>query len=440
MSKRFFATLAIMVLGLGLIAGCAKKAPEPAPTQEPSASTPAAPEPAPAPKKEPVTITWMTFTAVPDHVKELDAIIAAFETEHPDINIEVVTAAWGDYWTKLPTMMAGDSAPDTFELNYENFVDYAKKGLLMDTGPLAAADPTFDAGVYYPKAHAAFNYDGKQYGLVETFSTVVLFYNKDMFDAKKVPYPASDWTWEDEIAAAQQLTDAKAGVWGTFQPVHFWEFYKVAAQAGGGVVKDGKPSINTPENVVALQYMVDKILKYKVTPTAQEVGTLGDADLFKQGKVAMLHAGIWNFGGFAEAPFQWDVAIEPSRTREGKANHFFSNGVVISNKSKHPKEAWEWAKFLTASAAATKVRIDAGWEIPALSDPKLVEGYLQQSPPSNRQAVFDALLNPVTPPVIDNFQQMTDELGVELERARLGQASPADALAAAQKKIETLSQ
>jgi len=82
------------------------------------------------------------------------------------------------------------------------------------------------------------------------------------------------------------------------------------------------------------------------------------------------------------------------------------------------------------------VRIDASWEIPALSDPKMVEGYLKLTPPANRKAVFDALNNPVVPPVIDNFQQMTDELGTVLGQARLGQKSPKDALDAAQKKLQ----
>lgn len=429
MRVRIVSMATFMLLAISTAFGCTTPAANQA--KAPSAT------PAPAEAAAPVTVQYMTFTAAPDHLQELDIIVQAFEKEHPLIKIEVMPVAWGDYWTKLPTMIAGNSAPDIYELNYENFVDYAKKGLLLDLGPLANADSSFDASVYYPRAHAAFNYEGKQHGLVETFSTVLLFYNKDMFDAKQVPYPTADWTWDDEIAAAQKLTDAAAGVWGTFQSVHFWEFYKVAAQAGGRIVDDsGKPVINSPENVTALQYLVDKIHKYRVTPTAQEVGTLGDGDLFKQEKIAMLHTGIWMFGDFASAPFQWDVVVEPAMTKTGKANHFFANAVVIDKNTKKAEAAWEWAKFLTASQTAAQVRIDASWEIPALSDPKMVEGYLQLTPPANRQAVFDALNHPVVPPVIDRFQQMTDEVGKELDLAKLGQKSPKDALDAAQKRME----
>jgi len=424
MRIRSAAVIALLALLLSLTA-CSKPASE---TKTPSTT----PE-----KQEPVTITYMTFSAAPDHLGDLDKIVKAFQNENPLIKVDVQPVAWGDYWTKLPTVVAGDSAPDVFELNYENFVDYAKKGLLADMGPLANGDKSFDPKVYYPKAHSAFAYNGKQYGLVETFSTVLLFYNKDLFDAKGVAYPTASWTWADETAAAKKLTDPAKGVWGTFQPIHFWEYYKMAVQGGGSVLdKSGKPVINTPENIATLQMMVDRIHKDKVAPSAEQVGTLGDGDLFKQQKVAMIHTGIWMFSDFKAVPFKWDVVVEPAKTKDSKANHFFANAVVISKSSKKAQAAWAWSKYLTASKVAADVRIASGWEIPALSDPKAVEGYLKQTPPSNRQAVFDALNAPVVPPVIDNFQMMTDEVGKELELAKLGKKSPKEALDAAQKKLQ----
>lgn len=434
MKKTLLRILVLALLTLSMVAGCSQKASDPAPAE------PSPQEAAPEPTEEPVTITWMNFSANEDRAALLDQIVQAFEATHPGIKVSVQTQSWEDYFTKLPTMIAGGSPPDAFELNYENFVDYAGKGVLLDLGPLAAADPSFDPNVYYAKAYAAFQHGGRQYGLVENFSTVLLFYNKDIFDAKGVPYPTADWTWDDEIAAAQQLTDAKAGVWGVLQPIQFWEFYKVAAQAGGGVVRDGKPAINSPENLAALQYLVDKIHTYKVSPTPEQMGNLQNEDLFEQGKAAMVHIGNWLFPDFKSAPFAWDVVVEPGRTKESKASHFFADAVVISKDSKHPKEAWEWAKFLTSSAEAARIRLDSGWAIPALSDSKLVEVYLQQTAPSNRQAVFDSLLNPVLPPVMPNLQQVIDELNQELDLAELGQKSPADALAAAQKRAEALSQ
>ncbi len=179
-------------------------------------------------------------------------------------------------------------------------------------------------------AYQAFSRDGKQYGLPESFSNVVLFYNKDLFDAAGVDYPTPEWTWQEELAAAQKLTDAANGVWGEFSPIQFWEFYKTAAQNGCSVLSaDGKSStINEPACVEALTWMVDKINKYKISPTDAEMAGVSDGDMFKQGKLAMLRTGIWMFDGFKDAPFTWDIALEPGNTQ--KAHHFFSNGVAIS--------------------------------------------------------------------------------------------------------------
>ncbi|MFZ5815044.1 MAG: ABC transporter substrate-binding protein [Bacillota bacterium] len=420
-AKRFGALL--MALLMLLVAGCSGSKP----------AEPVKPEPAPA-KKEPVTISYMTFSAAPDHVKDLDLIVKAFEAQNSDIKIEVQAVAWDQYWTKLQTAVSGGTVADTFELNYENFVTYAKKGALLDLTEMAKKDGL--EKIFYPKAHQVFQYQGKQYGLVETFSTVLLFYNKDLFDKAKVGYPTASWTWKDEIEAAKKLTDAQAGVWGSYKPVQFWEFYKTIAQNGGKILDGDKVVIDSKENVEALQYLVDRIHLHKIQPTDAQMAGQSDGDLFKAGKIAMLHTGIWMFGAFKDAPFPWDIQVEPGNTQ--KAHHFFANAVAVSAKTKHAEAAYKWAKFLTSSPEAAKVRVDASWELPAVSDPKLVEGYLKQSPPATRKAVFDALNSPVVPPVIDKWNEMTDGVGKELEQAKLGKLTPAEALANAKKKLEDL--
>ena len=45
---------------------------------------------------EEVTLSYFTFSAAPDHLADLDAIVAAFEAEHPNIQIEVQPAAYAD--------------------------------------------------------------------------------------------------------------------------------------------------------------------------------------------------------------------------------------------------------------------------------------------------------------------------------------------------------
>lgn len=134
------------------------------------------------------TITYFTFSSAPDHLEDLQKMIDAFQTANPNIEVKVETAAYADYFTALQTRIAGGDAPDTYELNFENFISYASKGVLQDLTSFAAADPSI-ASRYYPKAYEAFQYKGVQYGLPESFSDVVLYYNKDLFDAAASPIP-----------------------------------------------------------------------------------------------------------------------------------------------------------------------------------------------------------------------------------------------------------
>lgn len=388
---------------------------------------------------EDVTVKYMTFSAAPNYLKELDATIAAFEAEHPGIKVTYETAAWDAYFTKLQTLVAAKQAPDAFELNFENFVTYAEKGALADLTPLISADTGFSTSVYNPTALAAFQQDGKQYGLVESFSNVVLFYNKDLFDAAGVAYPTADWTWTEELAAAQKLTNAGAGVWGDFAPIQFWEFYKTIAQNGGSILSPDKQTvtIDSPQNIETLQWMIDKVSKYKVTPSDVEMAGQSSEDLFKAGKIAMLRTGIWLLGDFAaNAKFKWDIALEPGKT--SKAHHFFANGVAVSANSADADAAYQWIKFLTSSKAAVDLRIAAGWELPAVSDAAAVQGYLDQPVPESREVVFQALDTAVVPPVIGNWNQLTDAVGKELEAAKLGQKTPEQALKDAKVAIEGL--
>jgi multiple sugar transport system substrate-binding protein len=416
-----------LVLAL-LLAGCAVPAP--------AAQTGAGGE---AAAPEQTTITYFTFSAAPDHMADIEQMVAAFEAANPGITVKVETAPFDQYFTKLQTLIAGGTPPDTFELNYENFVSYASKGVLKDLTDLAAADAGAVEG-YYPLAYQAFSLDGKQYGLPESFSNVVLYYNKDLFDAAGVEYPTAEWTWKEELEAAQKLTNADAGVWGEFSPVQFWEFYKTVAQNGCSVLSADRTevTINQPGCVEALTWMIDKINKYHISPTDAEMAGVSDGDLFMQGKLAMLRTGIWMFSGFKDAPFTWDIALEPGNTQ--KAHHFFSNGVAVSANSAYPEAAWKWAQFFTGSPEAAKIRVASSWELPALNDQTLFDEWLAQEPPASREVVFQALDSLVTPPVIEKQSQMQDAVNLLLEQAKNGSITPQEALDQAKTEIEALLQ
>ena len=430
-SLRGLSAVAITALIVGACSGGTPSASPPASTAASEAAS--SPSTNPSSSAEAVKLTYFTFSAAPDHLKDLDAIVTAFEAKHSNITIDVQTASYDDYFTKLQTAVAGGTAPDTFELNYENFVTYALAGSLLDISSQASET----ASTYYPRAYAVFQSDGKQYGLPESFSDVLLFYNKDLFDAAGVSYPTADWTWSDELAAAQKLTQGE-GVWGDFQPVQFFEFYKVLAQNGGSFFNadQTQATFNDAKGVEAANWLIDKANKYHVMPTTAQMGGQDDTALFKAGNLAMWHNGIWQFAGLKDASFKWDVQLEPGNVT--KAHHFFANAVVASASTAHPTEAFEWLSFLTSSPEAVKTRLDASWELPAVADQSQFQSYLSQTPPANRQAVFDALSNIVVPPVIEQESQLQDIVTKALESAQTGQKSVKDALDGAAQQVDAL--
>ena len=433
--RRWAAILAVAAV----VSACASGGSSPTPPANTATSTSAAnPSVNPTPTAAPVKLTYFTFSAAPDHLNDLNTIVKAFEAQYPNITIDVQTAAYADYFTKLQTDFAAGSAPDTFETDYGDFVGYADAGSLLDLSTLAAGDSTFNPATFYPKAYSAFQYNGKPYALPESFSDVLLFYNKTLFDAAGVAYPTANWTWFDELTAAQKLTDTSKGIWGIYQPVSFFEFYKTLQQAGGSFFSaDGKQAtFNSAAGVTAASWLIDKANKYHVMPTAAQMGGQDDTALFKSGKLAMWVNGIWQFTGLAQSSFQWDVQLEPGDVQ--KAAHFFANGVAASAKTQHPTEAWEWLRFLSSSSVSVTTRVNSSWELPAVSDTSLFSSYMTQTPPANRQAVFDALANVSLQPIIPQESQMQDIVNKALQQAQLGQSSVQDALNSAANQVDAL--
>jgi multiple sugar transport system substrate-binding protein len=389
-----------------------------------------------APSGDAVTIKYFTFSAAPDHLADLDTIVKGFEADNPNITIDVQTAAYADYFTALQTQVGGGSAPDTFELNYESFVTYQASGALLDLTPYTT-DGTIDPARYYPLALKGFQADDTQFGLPATFSDVVLIYNKALFDAAGLDYPTADWTWADEQAAAAKLTDASTGVYGDFQPVSFFEFYKALAQTGGSFFgPDGKAAFNSPEGVKAAEWLTGK--PGTTMPTVADIGGTPDYDtaLFTSGKLAMWHNGIWQFTGLNDSDVDYDVVVEPGDTQ--KASAVFMNAAVASSKTDHPAEAAKWIAYLTGSKTTVDTRLASSWELPAVNDQAAFADYLAVPKPANRQAVFDSLDHIALPPAIERQQEMQDTLNEALEAISTGGVDAKSALDDAAAKVDKL--
>ncbi len=424
MKKRALAILAACLSLLMVLSACGGGGTDP---------TPAGTDPATSGgdvASEPVTITYCNFNASGGNEETLQRMYEAFHEEYPNITVEIETIAMDDYFTQLQTRIVGGTAPDCFEMNIENFAAYANMGALapIEGVDLSGMDET---------ALSAFTVDGVQYGLPGNFSNVVLVYNKDLFDQANLEYPTSDWTQEDVQKAAEAIRALGDDIYGYYQPLTYNEFYKACAQFGGSLLNEDKTefTINSPENVAAAQMMADRVLVTNVQPTAEQMGGMGDWDLFMSGRLGMIPTGIWAFNTFAEGcDFAWDIAVEPGM--EQKATHFFSNACVVNEASENKEAAMTWITWLCSSPTAAEIRIEAGWDLPAINDEEVLSSYLDLTPPDNREAVFESLDYLVVPPVIEDYALMSDIIGQQLEAAAAGTVTVQEALDAAQAQCE----
>ena len=86
------------------------------------------------------------------------------------------------------------------------FPDYQTRDVLLDLKPYIDKDG-YDLSQLADQGVADFTTaDGGQYGLPRDLNTVVLYYNKAMFDAAGLPYPDDTWDWAKLVEVGKQLT------------------------------------------------------------------------------------------------------------------------------------------------------------------------------------------------------------------------------------------
>jgi multiple sugar transport system substrate-binding protein len=297
---------------------------------------------------EKVTLTYGVWDQ--NQKPAMQELAAAFTKTHPNIAIDVQLTPWEGYWTKLKAAVTGGAAPDVFWMNGPNFQLYASNKVI-------APNPEQVDTSVYPKALVGlYTFDGKMYGLPKDMDTIGVWYNKKLFDAKRMPYPKDGWTWADFQDAAAKLTDAKAGVHGTAAELtSFQEYqYNTIAQAGGYVISpDGKKSgYDDPKTIQGLKFWTD-LLDKKESPDLKTMTDTVPLQLFESGKIAMYWGGSWNVSEFTGNEYtkdKVDVAPLPKGERQATVIHGVAN--VVGAKTKHPQQAWEFVKFLGSTDAA----------------------------------------------------------------------------------------
>ncbi|MGL4648633.1 MAG: ABC transporter substrate-binding protein [Caldilineaceae bacterium] len=369
-----------------LVAGCVAPA-------APAAEAPAADDAAASEASgEQTTITW-AFWGDPPEVVVHEQVAAAFEAEHPEINIEIWHQPWGDYFTAIQALWAsGDSAaiPDVAFL--WPTPRYAAEGVLE---PLDAFVESSGKSLddYWPGLLESASYDGAVYGFPRDIEVNVLYYNKDIFDEAGVEYPTDSWTWDDFLAAAEALTvkDDSGNTTRYALGMEGGKWPKWVNQAGGSILDDLRnPSactLTSEESLRGLQFFADLMdAGYAMRPA--DLGQAGgDAGVFASGQAAMIIQNTSRVSGFNDAGLNYDVAPVPTPADGKRWNGAGGAAWVMSSASDNKDEAWTFLEWLSGPAGQ-EIYLAAGQIFPSLQSVANSPAFMTDSAPANKQAII----------------------------------------------------
>ena len=153
------------------------------------------------------------------------------------------------------------------------FPDYQTRDVLLDLTPSSTRTVRPEPARRRRASRDFTTADGGQYGLPRDLNTVVLYYNKAMFDAAGLPYPDDTWDWAKLVEVGKKLTldtdgDGTPDQWGLYTETADMEnaWSSFVWQNGGDVMAaDGKSTVvDSPEAAAGIQFLQDLIWKDKI--------------------------------------------------------------------------------------------------------------------------------------------------------------------------------
>jgi multiple sugar transport system substrate-binding protein len=307
-----------------------------------------------------------------DSLTPFNDAIASFEAAFPDIDIQLESVPQ-DYGTKLLAQFASGDAPDIFQTGDGDTSRYVNLGAVENLDSYIDGPSGFDRAELYPGVAAFGVVNDGTYYLTKDYSPLVLYYNKDHFDAAGIAYPTADWTWDDFVAAAQKLTldgngnDATSPDfdpnniqrWGVQIPNSWGDTVWPRGilpiiNAGGGslISEDGTTTtgyMNGDATVAALQRYVDLFETHRVAPTKTDVASFAGVDMFAQQIVSMMWTGRWPLDGYLNGDsaltFNFGTTQLPEGP-EGRANALCWAGFAMYSGSENKDAAWEFLKYI----------------------------------------------------------------------------------------------
>ncbi|MEK3732488.1 MULTISPECIES: sugar ABC transporter substrate-binding protein [Paenibacillus] len=296
-----------------------------------------------------------------------------FNKAHPNIQVKFEPIPSDGYGTKLTTSLAAGQAPDVFLIGEGDYYKYVDKGVVEPLDDYLSNDSSFSLDIFQKDLIDSMNINGKQYYLPKDFNPLALWYNKRMFDEAGIAYPSDDWTWDDLIEAAKQLTHKEGNKYTQFGfNAGKWEYpiYTFLWDHGTDIAnEDGTQAegyMNGEKTVAAIEkYVALSKGEERVSPTPMDTETLGgDASMFMTDKLAMMVTGRWIKSDLDKSDVEYGSALIPAGEDGTRTSIIASAGWAINAASKNKEEAYELVKWLSGTEAQ-KLRSDNNKVLPA---------------------------------------------------------------------------
>jgi arabinogalactan oligomer / maltooligosaccharide transport system substrate-binding protein len=339
------------------------------------------------------------------------------------IHASALAVPYDAFADKITAAVPRGKGPDVFIFAQDRLGGWIAAGNTVE--PLDFfLDPTIK-GRYLKATLDAMTYQGTIYGLPLDFKVIALIYNK-----KLVQTPPK--TTAELEATAKKLTNAASGKFGLAYA--YADFYYHAALMngfGGGVFGPSrKPTINSPQNVASLDYLL-KWQGMGFLPAEPSVALI--TSLFNDGKAAMVFSGPWFLGEIAKGV---DYGLAPLPTISEAGNKpirpwITVEGVYVASPSKSKDAAFAFAKYLT-DVPAGKVMALQGRQTPA-NKAVYADAQVAADPilKAFRQQVDVAVPMPNLPEMSMVWSPVTTAMNVIVKKA----ATPKAAMDQAQKEV-----
>lgn len=418
----------------------------------------------PATAEEQVTITFSNWDGG-NTLDAYNAAIAKFESIHPNIKVEMINIP-SEYDTKITAMIAGGTPPDIAILESGTIAfTLAEEGKVYNLYELQEADPTY---AEHPILESlAYNWaPDKRLGYALGPQMVCLYYSRPALEAAGIT-PADSyenaWTWDEFVANAKLLTLDGQGrnandpafdrndvvQWGTTAPSWYATGYSVLMGSMGAdyTTEDGSALaiFDEPGMAEAVQMIADLIYVHQVAPSPSESASMpGIVDAFATGAYAMSIGGHWSNLSLMAEGIDYDLMPVPKVDKP--FTRLMGGCLSILSSTKHPKEAWEFYKFM-ADPQNTISMIDNGLWLPMstewYTDPELIAKWAQTDahPEHYVPVVVEGMLKyaePLFQFYVKNFNKMNAIIAPALDTVWLGESTAADALASVKDQVVPL--